>query len=115
MYPIKGLSKVMTKSTSKCRICLSGKVAVVTGAARGIGRATAISFAKAGADVIGIDVCGPVFPQSGVKASTPEDLSETGRKVFAEGVRWLDIKLDQRDLPALRAAAFANRKGIWRH
>lgn len=94
----------MSKSTSNNK-CLSGKVALVTGAARGIGRAAAIDLAKAGADVIGIDVCAPVFPQSGVKSSTPEDLSETGRQVIAEGARWLDIKLDQRDLPALRAAA----------
>ena len=36
---------------------LRGKVAVVTGAARGIGRATAIAFAWNGADVVGIDVC----------------------------------------------------------
>lgn len=94
----------MSKSSAKSEKCLSGKVAIVTGAARGIGRAAAVSFAKAGADVIGIDVCAPVFPQSGVKPFTLEDLSETGRKVAAEGVRWHDIKLDQRDLPALRAA-----------
>jgi NAD(P)-dependent dehydrogenase (short-subunit alcohol dehydrogenase family) len=84
---------------------LRGKVAVVTGAARGIGRASAIVFARAGANVVGIDVCKPVFPRSGVKPSTPQDLAETGRKVMAEGVSWLDLQLDQRDLPALRTAA----------
>jgi SDR family mycofactocin-dependent oxidoreductase len=85
--------------------CLGGKVAVVTGAARGIGRATAIAFARAGADVIGLDICAPVDPRSGVKPSTPEDLEETGRLVGAATRRWLGMKLDQRDLPALRAAA----------
>ena len=85
--------------------CLRGKVAVVTGAARGIGRATAIAFAREGADVIGLDICAPVDPRSGVEPSTPEDLEETGRLVGAAGRRWLGIKLDQRDLPALRAAA----------
>jgi SDR family mycofactocin-dependent oxidoreductase len=85
--------------------CLRGKVAVVTGAARGIGRATAIAFAREGADVIGLDICAPVDPRSGVEPSTPEDLEETGRLVRAAGRRWLGIKLDQRDLPALRAAA----------
>ena len=78
---------------------------MVTGAARGIGRATAIAFAREGADVIGLDICAPVDPRSGVEPSTPEDLEETGRLVRAAGRRWLGIKLDQRDLPALRAAA----------
>ena len=85
--------------------CLRGKVAAVTGAARGIGRASAVALAREGADIVGIDICAPVCPRSGVEPARPEDLDETGRLVKAAGRRWLSIILDQRDLPALRAAA----------
>jgi SDR family mycofactocin-dependent oxidoreductase len=85
--------------------CLKGKVAVVTGAARGIGRATAVALAREGADVLGLDICATVDPRSGVTPSTPDELEETGRLVRAAGREWLGIEADQRDLPALRAAA----------
>jgi NAD(P)-dependent dehydrogenase (short-subunit alcohol dehydrogenase family) len=85
--------------------CLRGKAAAVAGAARGIGRASAVALAREGADVIGIDIWAPVCPRSGVEPARPEDLDETGRLVKAAGRRWLGIILDQRDLPALRAAA----------
>ena len=39
---------------------VAGKVALITGAARGIGRAQAVRFAREGADIIALDVCGPV-------------------------------------------------------
>ncbi|MBN7299797.1 SDR family NAD(P)-dependent oxidoreductase, partial [Mycobacteroides abscessus] len=39
---------------------LTGKVALVTGAARGIGRAQAVRFAQEGADIIALDICAPV-------------------------------------------------------
>jgi NAD(P)-dependent dehydrogenase (short-subunit alcohol dehydrogenase family) len=85
--------------------CLQDKIAVVTGAARGIGRATAVAFAKAGAHVVGIDICKEVFPRSGVKAAKPEDLEETGRLIKEEGRDWMQIILDQRDLSALKDSA----------
>lgn len=83
---------------------MQGKVAVVTGAARGIGRATAIAFAREGADIAGIDICAPVSPRSGVEAAGPGQLEETGRLVCANGARWISRILDQRDLRALRTA-----------
>lgn len=84
---------------------LQGKVAVVTGAARGIGRAAAVALAREGADVVGIDICAPIYPPSGVEPASEEDLEETGRRVEAAGSRWLGLVADQRDLPALREAA----------
>lgn len=97
-------------TTSELGKCLKGKVAIITGAARGIGRATAIAFAKAGADVVGIDICAQVCQRSGVKAATPEDLKETGRLVQAEGRRWLTVIQDQRNLPSLQATALQVEK-----
>jgi SDR family mycofactocin-dependent oxidoreductase len=93
------------ETTMRSGACLRGKVAVVTGAARGIGRATAVALAREGADLVGIDICSPVDPRSGVEPANWDDLSETGRLVEASGRRWLSFVLDQRDLPALRAAA----------
>jgi NAD(P)-dependent dehydrogenase (short-subunit alcohol dehydrogenase family) len=84
---------------------LAGKTAVITGAARGIGRATAAAFAREGADIVGVDICAVVDPRSGVTPATPEELDETGKLVSAAGRSWLGIKADTRDLPALRAAA----------
>jgi len=85
--------------------CLNGKVAVVTGAARGIGRAAAVALAREGAHIAGLDICATVSPNSGVEPATPSDLEETGRLVREAGSRWTGAILDQRDLPALRAAA----------
>ena len=84
---------------------LRRKAAIVTGAARGIGRAAAVAFAREGADVMGVDIAGPVGSTLEVTPATPEDLAETGRLVAAAGTRWLAARVDQRDLPTLRAAA----------
>jgi len=84
---------------------LDGKIAIITGAARGIGRATAVAFAREGATVIGIDIAGPVSKTLEVKPATSVELDETGHLVEAAGGKWAARRLDQRDIATLREAA----------
>jgi SDR family mycofactocin-dependent oxidoreductase len=77
---------------------LSGRVAYVTGAARGQGRSHCVRLARAGADIVAIDACGPVATHNGYEASTPEDLAETVRLVEGEGRKILAKEIDVRDL-----------------
>jgi SDR family mycofactocin-dependent oxidoreductase len=81
---------------------LDGKVAFITGAARGQGRAHAVRLAREGADIIAVDACGPVA-EVGYPAATPEDLAETVRLVEATGRRILARPADVRDESALEA------------
>ena len=85
--------------------CLDGKVAVVTGAARGIGRAAAVALARAGAAVAGIDIAGPASAHVDFAPADADEFADSGRMVEQAGGRWMAITLDQRNLPALRDAA----------
>ena len=82
---------------------LDGKVAFITGAARGQGRAQATRLAQEGADIIGVDICeqieSVVYPMS-----TGEDLRTTVKDVEALGRRMVGLKADVRDFAGLRAA-----------
>ena len=83
---------------------LEGKVAFITGAARGQGRSHAVRLASEGADLIISDICGPVAANM-VQPSTPEDLAETVRLVEALDRRVVARQVDVRDLPALEQLA----------
>ena len=83
---------------------LAGKTAFITGAARGIGRAQAVRFAQEGANIIGIDICGPIESVR-VPASTSGDLAETERLVTQAGGQIVTGIVDVRDVDALREAA----------
>lgn len=82
---------------------LAGRVALVTGAARGQGRNHAVRLAREGADVVALDACADVGP-TGYPPATPEDLAETARLVEKEGGRIVTRQVDVRDLDALEAA-----------
>jgi NAD(P)-dependent dehydrogenase (short-subunit alcohol dehydrogenase family) len=79
---------------------LEGKVAFVTGAARGQGRAHAVRLAAEGADIVASDICGPVADSVTYPAATAEDLAETVRAVEETGRKVLARAVDIRDLEA---------------
>jgi SDR family mycofactocin-dependent oxidoreductase len=80
---------------------LNGKVAFVTGAARGMGRNHAVRLAREGASVIGIDVAAATSPHNGYPAAREVDLAETARLLEAEGQPFLTEVADVRDSAAL--------------
>ena len=82
---------------------VEGKVAFITGAARGQGRSHAIRLAQEGADIIAIDVCEDI-PGTPYAGATEEDLAETVRQVEALDRRIVATKADVRDFGALKAA-----------
>lgn len=79
---------------------LEGRVAFVTGAARGQGRAHAVRLANEGADIVAVDVCGPVSDTITYPAATSEELAETASAVEATGRKVLAREVDIRDLAA---------------
>jgi len=82
---------------------LDGKVAFITGAARGQGRSHALRLAEEGADIIAVDICAQI-DSVGYPMATPEDLDETVRLVEKTGRRIVARQADVRDLDGLRNA-----------
>ena len=83
---------------------VAGKVAFITGAARGQGRSHAIRLAQEGADIIAVDIAGPVDSVTAYPMATEEDLADTVKEVEALDRRIVARKADVRDPRALKAA-----------
>ncbi|MEV4235473.1 MULTISPECIES: mycofactocin-coupled SDR family oxidoreductase [unclassified Nocardia] len=81
---------------------VQGKVAFVTGAARGQGRSHAVKLAEEGADIIAVDICRDIESIQ-YSLSRPEDLQETTRLVEKTGRRIIAEQADVRDRPQLAA------------
>ena len=82
---------------------VEGKVAFITGAARGQGRSHALTLAREGADIIAVDIAKQIdsvpYP-----LATPDDLAETVKQVEALDRRIVAAQADVRDYDALKQA-----------
>ncbi|RDH79586.1 NAD(P)-dependent oxidoreductase [Mycolicibacterium moriokaense] len=92
---------------------VDGKVAFITGAARGQGRAHAVRLAQEGADIIAVDICAQIDSVH-IALSTPEDLAETAELVKGLGRRIHTAEVDVRDYDALKTAVDAGVDNLGR-
>lgn len=85
---------------------LAGKVAFITGAARGQGRAHAVTMAQEGADIVALDICKDLaYPRYSL--ANQDDLHETGRQVRAVGRDVLEVMCDVRNAKEMEEAVQA--------
>jgi NAD(P)-dependent dehydrogenase (short-subunit alcohol dehydrogenase family) len=85
-----------------------GKVAFITGAARGQGRSHAVRFAEEGADIIAVDVCAQIDSVA-YPLAAPDDLEERVNLVEKTGRRIVAEQADVRDFASLKAVV---QKGV---
>jgi NAD(P)-dependent dehydrogenase (short-subunit alcohol dehydrogenase family) len=104
-YPVPPAAKSAGPITPGRGTALLGKVALVTGAARGIGRAIATEYAANGADVIALDIAGPVSPTADAVPATQAELAETVDQIRHFGRHGTALQADIRDIGALRRIA----------
>lgn len=82
---------------------LDGKVAFITGVARGQGRSHAVTLASEGAAIIGVDICEDI-PSNGYPMASRDELDVTVALVEAVGGKMVAAVADVRDFHALKAA-----------
>ncbi len=92
---------------------LEGKVAFISGVARGQGRSHAIRLASEGADIVGIDICENIDSMSYPLASEA-DLAETVKKVEEQGRKMIGVKGDVRHRDQIAAAMERGMKELGR-
>jgi SDR family mycofactocin-dependent oxidoreductase len=92
---------------------LEGKVAFITGAARGQGRSHAIRLAQEGADIIALDICRQI-ESNPYPLSTPDDLAETERQVKELGRRIVARQADVRERDEVRDVVAAGVRDLGR-
>lgn len=93
---------------------VDGKVAFITGAGQGQGRAHALRLAEEGADIIATDICAPYPARVFYKAASADDLEETRKLVEKTGRRCLTFVADVRDRKALQTAVDAGVQELGR-
>jgi len=96
----------MTTTTRDEHGRVAGKVALITGAARGQGRNHAVRLAAEGADIIALDVCAPI-ESIDYDTATPDDLLITAEMVKEVGGRIVTAAVDVRDATGLATAVAA--------
>jgi len=86
---------------------VDGKVALITGAGMGQGRAHAVRLAQEGADIVAVDLGRPYGPGSQYRSATPEELEETRALVEAAGRSCETVHADVRERASVQAAVDA--------
>lgn len=103
--PLVGSTAIQSTPQPNNNFSLNGKAAIVTGAARGIGRAIVVALADAGADIMGVDICAAASTETTYKPSTKQDLNDTAKLVQAKQRRFISVVADIRDIKVMQDAA----------